>query len=85
LYGNKLDKSNNFRPRKNSFKGEHRPHGGFSDGYVSEMKIQTNRPRKTLEGEFVLAKTFQKYLRRGWKLIKVDQMTIMIESSRTFL
>ncbi|KAG9233650.1 RmlC-like cupin domain-containing protein [Amylocarpus encephaloides] len=63
LYGNGLGRSDDFKPGGGSFEGGHTPHGGFSDGYVDEMQIQTNQPRKILE----------------------NQMTIMVESSRTFL
>ncbi|CZR63056.1 probable homogentisate 1,2-dioxygenase [Phialocephala subalpina] len=63
LYGNGLGRSDDFQPGGGSFEGGHTPHGGFSDGYVVEMKVQENRPRRILE----------------------NQMTIMIESSRTFL
>ncbi|KUJ09445.1 homogentisate 1,2-dioxygenase [Mollisia scopiformis] len=63
LYGNGLGRSDDFQPGGGSFEGGHTPHGGFSDGYVNEMRIQTNMPRRILE----------------------NQMTIMIESSRTFL
>jgi homogentisate 1,2-dioxygenase len=63
LYGNGLGRSDDFLPGGGSFEGGHTPHGGFSDGYVNEMKIQEMGCRKILE----------------------EQMTIMIESSRTFL
>ncbi|KAL2062750.1 hypothetical protein VTL71DRAFT_5822 [Oculimacula yallundae] len=63
LYGNGLGRSDDFRPGGGSFEGGHCPHGGFSEEYVDEMKIQVNYPRKILE----------------------HQMTIMVETSRTFL
>jgi homogentisate 1,2-dioxygenase len=51
LYGNGLGRSDDFKPGGGSFEGGHTPHGGFSDGYVNEMKIQTNQPRRILESE----------------------------------
>ncbi|EPE26306.1 RmlC-like cupin [Glarea lozoyensis ATCC 20868] len=63
LYGNGLGRSDDFKPGGGSFEGGHTPHGGCSDGYVDEMRTQTNLPRRILE----------------------EQMTIMVESSRTFL
>ncbi|KAF2454134.1 RmlC-like cupin domain-containing protein [Lineolata rhizophorae] len=63
LYGEGLGRSDDFQPGGGSFEGGHTPHGGFSDGYVDEVKLQTNEPRKILE----------------------NQMTIMVETSRTFL
>jgi homogentisate 1,2-dioxygenase len=51
LYGNGLGRSDDFKPGGGSFEGGHTPHGGFSEGYVNEMKIQTNQPRKILESE----------------------------------
>ncbi|KAJ9624944.1 hypothetical protein H2203_004895 [Taxawa tesnikishii (nom. ined.)] len=63
LYGEGLGRSDDFQPGGGSFEGGHTPHGGFSEGYVDEMRIQMNEPRKILE----------------------NQMTIMVETSRTFL
>ncbi|KAN0089096.1 homogentisate 1,2-dioxygenase [Hyaloscypha variabilis] len=63
LYGLGLGRSSDFLPGGGSFEGGHTPHGGFSDGYVNEMRIQEMGARKILE----------------------EQMTIMVESSRTFL
>ncbi|KAJ4249152.1 hypothetical protein NW762_012487 [Fusarium torreyae] len=63
LYGNGLGRSDDFQPGGGSFDGGHTPHGGFDDGYVQEIKLQENEPRRILE----------------------NQMTIMIETSRTFL
>jgi homogentisate 1,2-dioxygenase len=50
LYGNGLGRSDDFQPGGGSFEGGHTPHGGFSDGYVNEMKIQRSEPRRILEG-----------------------------------
>ncbi|KAK9446551.1 uncharacterized protein V1518DRAFT_458137 [Limtongia smithiae] len=63
LYGKGLGRSDDFLPGGGSFEGGHTPHGGFSDAYVDEMRIQELPPRKILE----------------------EQMTIMVESCRTFL
>ncbi|TIA71573.1 Homogentisate 1,2-dioxygenase [Aureobasidium pullulans] len=63
LYGEGLGRSDDFQPGGGSFEGGHTPHGGFSEAYVDEMRIQESEPRKILE----------------------NQMTIMVESSRTFL
>ncbi|TKX26963.1 homogentisate 1,2-dioxygenase-1 [Elsinoe australis] len=63
LYGNGLGRSDDFQPGGGSFEQGHTPHGGFDAGYVTEMRVQENEPRRILEGG----------------------MTIMIESSRTFL
>jgi len=63
LYGNGLGRSDDFQPGGGSYEQGHTPHGGFSQGYVDEMRTQENEPRRILEGG----------------------MTIMIESSRTFL
>jgi homogentisate 1,2-dioxygenase len=49
LYGDGLGRSDDFRPGGGSFEGGHTPHGGFSDGYVEEMRIQENMPRRILE------------------------------------
>jgi homogentisate 1,2-dioxygenase len=54
LYGNGLGRSDDFKPGGGSFEGGHTPHGGFSDGYVNEMQIQMNQPRKILEGESLI-------------------------------
>ncbi|KAF5002063.1 hypothetical protein FDECE_10742 [Fusarium decemcellulare] len=63
LYGQGLGRSDDFQPGGGSYEGGHTPHGGFDDGYVHEVKLQENQPRRILE----------------------NQMTIMIETSRTFL
>ncbi|KAM0205064.1 hypothetical protein ACHAPA_008617 [Fusarium lateritium] len=63
LYGNGLGRSDDFQPGGGSFEGGHTPHGGFDNGYVHEVKLQENEPRRILE----------------------NQMTIMIETSRTLL
>jgi len=63
LYGAGISRSDDFQPGGGSFEQGHTPHGGFDAGYVTEMRVQENQPRRILE----------------------DQMTIMIESSRTFL
>ena len=63
LYGEGLGRSDDFQPGGGSFEGGHTPHGGFSEGYVTEMRKQESEPRRILEG----------------------QMTIMVETSRTFL
>jgi homogentisate 1,2-dioxygenase len=52
LYGNGLGRSNEFKPGGGSFEGGHTPHGGFSDGYVNEMRIQEMGCRRILEGTF---------------------------------
>jgi len=51
LYGEGLGRSDDFQPGGGSYEGGHTPHGGFSDGYVEEVKIQTNEPRKILESK----------------------------------
>ncbi|KAH8817070.1 RmlC-like cupin domain-containing protein [Xylogone sp. PMI_703] len=63
IYGNGLGRSDDFQPGGCSYEAGHTPHGGFSDGYVEEVKLQENEPRRILE----------------------NQMTIMVESCRTFL
>ncbi|KAL2205509.1 Homogentisate 1,2-dioxygenase [Sarocladium strictum] len=63
LYGEGLGRSDDFQPGGGSYEGGHTPHGGFSDAYVEEVKLQSNEPRRILE----------------------NQMTIMIETSRTLL
>ncbi|KAF2993051.1 hypothetical protein E8E14_000503 [Neopestalotiopsis sp. 37M] len=63
IYGAGLGRSDDFLPGGCSYEGGHTPHGGFSDEYVTEVKLQENEPRRILE----------------------HQMTIMVESSRTFL
>jgi hypothetical protein len=52
LYGNGLGRSDEFKPGGGSFEGGHTPHGGFSDGYVNEMRIQEMGCRRILEGTF---------------------------------
>jgi len=52
LYGEGLGRSDDFQPGGGSYEGGHTPHGGFSEGYVEEVKIQTNEPRKILESEY---------------------------------
>jgi len=51
LYGEGLGRSDDFQPGGGSYEGGHTPHGGFSEGYVEEVKVQTNEPRKILESE----------------------------------
>ncbi|QGA20508.1 hypothetical protein EYB26_008212 [Talaromyces marneffei] len=63
LYGNGLGRSDDFLPGGGSVEVSHTPHGGFSEGYQFEMRVQENEPRRILE----------------------NQMTIMVESSRSFL
>jgi len=84
LYGNGLGRSDDFRPGGGSFEGGHTPHGGFSDGYVEEMRIQESSPRKILES---MQHQHQPTInsQSANMTTQKDQMTIMVESSRTFL
>lgn len=98
LYGQGLGRSDEFLPGGGSVEVSHTPHGGFSDGYVHEMKIQENQPRRILESESgahssLLAPDQSQgqgkscIFRYGQTLtyLHIDQMTIMVESSRSFL
>lgn len=49
LYGNGLGRSDDFLPGGGSVEVSHTPHGGFSEGYKYEMRIQENEPRRILE------------------------------------
>ncbi|PGH11938.1 homogentisate 1,2-dioxygenase [Polytolypa hystricis UAMH7299] len=54
LYGQGLGCSDEFLPGGGSVDVSHTPHGGFSEGYVHEMKIQVNEPRKILENQMII-------------------------------
>lgn len=90
LYGNGLGRSDEFLPGGGSVEISHTPHGNFSEDYVWEMRVQENEPRKILESEYYpvvhfLSQTNVLYLENGRLKACTDQMTIMVESSRTFL
>ncbi|VUC37340.1 unnamed protein product [Clonostachys rosea] len=53
LYGEGLGRSDDFQPGGGSYEGGHTPHGGFSDAYVDEVKLQANEPRKILESQCI--------------------------------
>jgi homogentisate 1,2-dioxygenase len=65
LYGNGLGRSDEFKPGGGSFEGGHTPHGGFSDGYVNEMRIQEMGCRRILEGT-LLSSPFPRAQRGRW-------------------
>jgi len=79
LYGNGLGRSDDFLPGGGSVEISHTPHGNFNEAYVWEMRNQVNEPRKILESEFILFRNYTSLLTTS------DQMTIMVESSRSFL
>jgi homogentisate 1,2-dioxygenase len=81
LYGNGLGRSDDFLPGGGSVETSHTPHGNFNETYVYEMRNQVNEPRKILESKWTLP--CDHYNRR--KANRADQMTIMVESSRSFL
>lgn len=96
IYGAGLGRSDDFLPGGCSYEGGHTPHGGFSDEYVTEVKLQENEPRRILERKFSQTVTFIwvfdtpspcYFLITLLPLLitTTDQMTIMVESSRTFL
>lgn len=53
IYGEGLGRSDEFLPGGGSFEQGNTPHGGFSDDYVDEMKIQDIEPRKILESKYL--------------------------------
>lgn len=80
LYGQGLGRSDDFRPGGGSFEGGHTPHGGFHEGYQHGMRIHESQPEKILTGK-------PRSLPNSRKIANVDldQLTIMVESSRLFL
>lgn len=79
IYGKGLGRSDDFQPGGGSFEGGHTPHGGFHEGYQHGMRIHESQPEKILTG------TGRQNLFPLLSLIILDQLTIMIESSRLFL
>ncbi|KAL3426720.1 homogentisate -dioxygenase [Phlyctema vagabunda] len=78
LYGNGLGRSDDFQPGGGSFEGGHTPHGGFDDGYLTEMRIQENQPRRILEHQMtIMVETsrtmlWTEYARNGCKCIHLN-------------
>jgi homogentisate 1,2-dioxygenase len=83
LYGKGLGRSDDFLPGGGSVEVSHTPHGGFNEGYQYEMRIQENEPRRILESKPTPRFFFSIF--QSLTLIYSDQMTIMLESSRSFL
>lgn len=84
LYGQGLGRSDEFLPGGGSVEVSHTPHGGFSEAYVYEMRVQENEPRRILESESASAPASTQTPSSDQTDVS-DQMTIMVESSRTFL
>lgn len=81
LYGNGLGRSDEFLPGGGSVEISHTPHGNFSEDYVYEMREQVNEPRRILESKWFALPLRDRVLTDPC----TDQMTIMVESSRSFL